>query len=826
MLSAHNDLVSYVEFNQLLTAVETSDEKKSEYSQYFTPGEVARQMASMLDFSEDIIKILDPGAGNGILFAACIDRILSQKIRPNKISVLAYEFNRELLSSLENVMDTCKRACLDKGIEFVGEIIIGDFLEETAKKLGLYKQIEEKFTHVIMNPPYKKVNVNSDSYKILKAVGKASTNLYTEFISVAETYLSRNGQMVTITPRSFCNGVYFKDFRKQILAKLNISIIHLFLSRNKAFLLDKVLQENIIIKWTRKLESSSVLISTSDGPADKLPLIREVQLSNIISPGDPEKIIKIPSDSLNDIFTDYIDKLPNSLEDLGLTASTGKVVDFRASEFITRLPRPNSVPLIQPECIVPFAKVKWAPKEMKKEPFISATDASMSLLVPDETYVLVKRFTTNEENKRLVASLYTKHGTYMSKVGFENRINYIHRNGRGIQDQLARGLSIYLNSSMVDSYFRQMSGHTQVNASDLLRLRYPSTDLLIEIGKLSFELDLNQTTADEMIKSMVFKMEKENNEDMAKRKIEESLSILKQIGMPREQQNERSALTLLALLDLKPEDSWSMASNPLIGITPMMNFFDEFYHKKYAPNTRETVRRFTVHQFCQAHVAVENPDDPSRPTNSPNTVYQVHEMALKLFQTYGSDEWESSLRKYLNEVPPLSDDYRGLNNTLKVDVNLPEEVELELSPGGQNVLVKEILENFVPRFVNSPKFVYIGDTNNKFLYYDANILRSIGITIDPHGKMPDVIVLDQSRNWLLLIEAVTSHGPINKKRKNELMKIFSNSHAGLVYVTAFPDRSIMVRYLREISWESEVWLADTPDHMIHFNGDRFRGPYE
>ncbi len=312
----------------------------------------------------------------------------------------------------------------------------------------------------------------------------------------------------------------------------------------------------------------------------------------------------------------------------------------------------------------------------------------------------------------------------------------------------------------------------------------------------------------------------------AELRIKEAIDVLEALGLPRQQLNERSGLTLLSLLGLKPEDKWRDATAPLMGITPMMEFFATHYGKRYAPNTRETVRRQSVHQFVQAALIVPNPDKPSRPTNSPKAVYQIEPTVLKLLRKYGMRTWRRHLREYLKSAYTLKGVYERQREMRRIPVTLANGAEIRLSPGGQNVLVKKIIDDFCPLFTPGAKMIYVGDTQNKWAYFDSSALSVLGIEIEEHGKMPDVVVHYIEKNWLVLIEAVTSHGPVNPKRRRELNDLFAGSNAGLVYVTAFLDRRTMMRYLDEISWETEVWIADSPTHLIHFNGERFLGPYD
>jgi type II restriction enzyme len=311
-----------------------------------------------------------------------------------------------------------------------------------------------------------------------------------------------------------------------------------------------------------------------------------------------------------------------------------------------------------------------------------------------------------------------------------------------------------------------------------------------------------------------------------KQKFREAKEILTMLGFPKQQQNERSALTLLSLLNLKPEDNWENAQDPLMGITPMMDFFHKYYKKQYKPNTRETVRRQTVHQFVQAALVTLNPDEPARPTNSPKAVYQIETSALKLLREYNKTTWEKYLHEYLKTVETLKKLYAKEREMQRIPLKIRDNKKIKISPGGQNALIKKIIEDFCPLFTPGGQVIYVGDTQKKFAFFDSKTIASLGVKISEHGKIPDVVIYYFQKNWLVLIEAVTSHGPVNSKRRKELKELFANSNAGLVYVTAFLDRHTLLKYINDISWETEVWIAESPTHLIHFNGERFLGPYE
>ncbi|OBA06225.1 restriction endonuclease [Paenibacillus polymyxa] len=310
------------------------------------------------------------------------------------------------------------------------------------------------------------------------------------------------------------------------------------------------------------------------------------------------------------------------------------------------------------------------------------------------------------------------------------------------------------------------------------------------------------------------------------KKIDEALQIIKSLGLPKGQHNERTALCLLALLNLTPNKSWGESDAPLIGITPIMNFAKEYYGKIYAPNTRETFRRQSMHQFVDAGIVLYNPDKPTRPVNSPKAVYQVAPDALKLLMSFGSPQWEDNLKEYLLVRVTLVQQYAKEREQNRIPVQIAPGKRILISPGEHSELIKAIIEDFAPRYAPGGILIYAGDTGEKLGYFDKDLLHRLGVTVDSHGKMPDVVIYYEERDWLLLIESVTSHGPVDGKRHKELAQLFKHSSAGIVYVTAFPSRSLMARYLPEIAWETEVWVADAPSHLIHFNGVRFLGPYE
>lgn len=309
-------------------------------------------------------------------------------------------------------------------------------------------------------------------------------------------------------------------------------------------------------------------------------------------------------------------------------------------------------------------------------------------------------------------------------------------------------------------------------------------------------------------------------------KIEQAQDILKALGLPPAQQNEISALTLLALVGVGPDDKWSKASRERATVSKgIMAFASERYGKTYAPNTRETVRRQVLHQFVQGRVADYNPFEPDLPTNSPRAHYAISEPALEAIRVYGTKGWPVAAAKFITEQGALAATYAKHRSKGKmVPVLLPDGRAVKLSPGRHNAVQKAIIEQFAPRFAPDAVLLYLGDTAKKIVSMDAETLARLGLATSDHDKLPDVVLFDRKRKWLFLVEAVTSHGPMSPKRVFEIEEMLKGSKIGPVYVTAFPDMAEFRKHMKDIAWETEVWIAEIPDHMIHFNGDKFLGP--
>ncbi|NOU46999.1 MAG: restriction endonuclease [Bacteroidales bacterium] len=316
-------------------------------------------------------------------------------------------------------------------------------------------------------------------------------------------------------------------------------------------------------------------------------------------------------------------------------------------------------------------------------------------------------------------------------------------------------------------------------------------------------------------------------------KLTEAQQILEAIGLPKRQQNERSALTLLALCNLKENDSWKDAQRTSMSVVGnrenakyagVLRFIAEHYNKQYAENSRETIRRQTLHQFVQAGIVEHNPENPQLPTNSKDNHYRLTGAALQVVRAYGTKKWKPELDLFSQNIGSLQEKYHKKRNLQLIPVKLSNGKVLKFSPGKHNLVQVAIIKEFASRFATDSELLYVGDTANKYLYIDEISLNTIGIPLNEHGKLPDVILFDKKNNWLFMIEAVTSHGPVSPKRLIELEEMLKACKLGKVYVSAFPDFREFKKHTAEIAWETEVWIMDFPEHMIHFNGDRFMGP--
>ncbi|MFH0821618.1 MAG: Eco57I restriction-modification methylase domain-containing protein, partial [Pseudomonadota bacterium] len=462
------------------------DDRKAEYGQYPTPAPIARFMASLFPASDlTQCRLLDAGAGTGSLSEAFLEQWREAGFGYRTVMLDAFEIDAKMRPDLERTLSLH----YDRP-GFVPRILTVDFIEAAVDAItgNLFVESLPQYTHAILNPPYKKIRSSSRHRALLRRAGIETVNLYSAFVALTLELLAPGGQLVAIIPRSFCNGPYYKPFRKLILERAAIRRIHLFAARDKAFKDDGVLQENVIILLERGGRQGDVVVSSStDGSFEDLSL-QTHPFHRIVSPSDAEQCIHVPTSSCQTLL-DLSSALQYSLGDVGIRVSTGPVVDFRLKTHLRMMPVPGSVPLLYPGHFTD-RRAQWPKPGFKKPNAIMLNGETEKWLYPNGFYTVVRRFTSKEEKRRIVASVVEPHAFLnMSMLGFENHLNVFHRDRQGLPQVLAVGLAAYLNTTALDDYFRRFNGHTQVNATDLRLLKYPSREMLIAMGEWAMSRD-------------------------------------------------------------------------------------------------------------------------------------------------------------------------------------------------------------------------------------------------------------------------------------------------------------------------------------------------
>lgn len=308
--------------------------------------------------------------------------------------------------------------------------------------------------------------------------------------------------------------------------------------------------------------------------------------------------------------------------------------------------------------------------------------------------------------------------------------------------------------------------------------------------------------------------------------IQDAQNILKQLGMDAERSNERSAITFLALAHLNDNSNWMDATNGMYRTRELMDWMRDELGQNYAANTRETIRRFTLHQFVAGGIVEENADQPDRPINSPKWNYRLVPDLVPVLHAYGTVEYESNVQHFLKGIETWKEQQAETRRMNLVPVTMPDGTLANLSAGGQNLLIKKMVEDFCPRYAPGGQVVYIDDTDHTHRTEQKLLMNLLGFKMPERGKAPDLIVWMEDKKWLFLMEACSTHGPIDVIRKRELLELFPGQKDKIIFVSCFPDRATMRQYLNDLAWETEAWCAKDPDHMIHLDGVRFMGPYQ
>ncbi len=815
-----------------LYSANAEEKNRKALGQFFTAPAIARFMANLSVPLDSGALVTDPGAGAGILIAALAEHIAQQRFC-NDWHVTAYEIDASLRPALALALGYTRHWLNQRNISFNFEIKSSDFILANAPLLRptpLFETSQEQVAPqlVIANPPYFKLSKSDPRVAVLDEVVHGQPNIYALFMAASAKLLRPGGQLIFITPRSFCSGPYFRQFRKWFFHTVRLDRLHLFESRTQAFERDRILQENIILATTKtSIPNDFVEISSSYDIKDLWTVAAQrVHSKEVLDLTSPEVMLSIPLATSDTTIREIFNRWPNRLHTLGLNVSTGPIVPFRTTALVNEGDENTTAPVLWIQHIGRMA-ITWPLYRFAKPQRIQIGLDTRALLLPNTNYILIRRFSSKEENSRITAAPYLK-GTLSSEfLGIENHVNYIHRSGGVLSESETLGVAAFLNSRWADQYFRLSSGNTQVSATELRNLPLPSLEEIRRIGQqllqsagISQVALINQVVGEEL--GLFMDLPSGNGGHMSK--IEEAKDLLNELGLPPTQRNELAALTLLALANLSEKDPWRKAQRRSIRIHDMILFIEQNYHRRYAENTRETFRRQVLHQFEQARIVDLNPDNPNLPTNSPRTHYAISEALLPVLRDYGTKAGKRHLEKFKTEQGTLLEIYQQHRAQHLIPLRDETGHEYHLSPGKHNQLQVTVVEQFAPRFAFEAKLLYMGDAANKTLIMDANRLALVGFPANKHNKLPDVMLYMPKKGWLFLIEVVTSHGPVSPKRHRELEALLAKSSTKRVYVSVFPDFKEYLRHARNIAWETEIWIAEAPDHLIHYNGDKFLGP--
>lgn len=853
MASNFSDLVNYALERGERILADRSETSRKQKGQFLTPATIARFMARQLGPIRSGDRILDPAIGSGVLACALIEQAITQG-QHLELWLDGFELDPVLGQAAREILLYAAEYAATYGVIIHTCVYEGDFVLNNIPIAQPYLLLAEpsnrpnkqtRYDYIIANPPYFKLNSHDERVKAVEGQVKGHTNIYTLFLALAAKKLTRGGKSCFIIPRSFCSGAYFANFRQEFIQEISPLAIHLFESRQDNFKNDSILQENIIFTFGRQSTHSGIKIgrpshiqisaSKNTSELNYTSTSRPIALEQFLARRYGTLFFRLLTGELDEQLVEIVDKWTGSLHQYGLDVSTGPVVAFRAQAWLTNVEAVNQqgvAPLLWMQNVKP-QQAEWPILNGNKPQGIVLAQQTQPLLLPAANYVLLRRFSAKEEPRRLIAAPFLADQYHYPWVGLENHLNYIYKKQGNLSIEETLGLSVLFNSALMDRYFRIINGNTQVNATELRALPLPSLELIKQLGQKSLAMDKlkGAMDVDALIVSVLresgdlppdFPIFRETRITMGK--IQEAQEILKALGLPPAQQNEISALTLLVLAQLSEEIAWGEAKRQSLRIHDILTEIKKHYDREYAENTRETIRRQVIHQFEQAGLVTRNPDDPTLATNSPRTHYALSDACIRVIRHYHSPEWPQAVQSFIASQGTLFEIYQKSRQQRKVPLHLANGNEYHLSPGKHNELQVAIVEEFGPRFAPGATLLYLGDTENKALILDRAGLEELGIPISNHDKLPDIVFYDKTRHWLFLVEAVTSHGPVSPKRLFELEEMMKGCSAGRIYVSSFPDFATFRSFLTEIAWETEVWLAEIPDHLIHFNGDRFLGP--
>jgi len=467
----------------------TTPTERKRQGHFGTPTVIAEFMAGM--FSElasgsGDIRVLDAGAGVGVLSAA-VCQAFAKSNSQGKLHVELWENDPKLLPILKATMNECQEALGELERQMTYEVQSGDFILANTQKDLFSVGPEPSFHWAILNPPYFKLRKDSAHAQVMSHVVHGQPNIYALFMALATDFLLPQGELVAITPRSYFNGPYFKRFRKWFFDRMALRKVHVFESRTEAFKSDSVLQENVIIHAQKGGKPAPVALSSSSGRDLTDVSLQTLPYDKIVDQSSNDRIIRVASDSFENDIVDAMDSLPHRFRELGYEVSTGPVVTFRATEFLRNERSSETAPLLWMHNVRPF--ITQFPPKNGKPGHILQSERSKKLLLPSKNYVLLKRFTSKEERRRLIAGIYRPADSYSEWVGLENHVNYVYRKDVELRVPEVYGLAAFFNTAFVDRYFRAISGNTQVNATEMRVMPVPEVETLCEIGEQVMQME-------------------------------------------------------------------------------------------------------------------------------------------------------------------------------------------------------------------------------------------------------------------------------------------------------------------------------------------------
>lgn len=489
----------------------TKSEQRKNFGQYLTPVETADFMAGLVETQNQELRVLDPGAGTGVLSCALAEKLASKSSNLS-IDLEAYESDVELVEYLRVCLCYAKKWLESQGCNLKFRIYTDDFIISHSRALERESQLfsnasQVSFDIVISNPPYFKIPKSDPRAKAAGIVVHGQPNIYMLFMAVSASLLEKGGELVFITPRSYAAGPYFRRFREFFFSTMQPKAIHLFGSRTKTFERDEVLQENAILYaqrndgWSWQTNSQLVQVSHSAGARDlSRASKRFVPLREVFEGRSKDKFLNIPVAERQDTVAHLVNSWSGNLHAYGLEISTGPVVPFRAVQFIYssgEVPTKHA-PLLWMQHVTPM-RVDWPKAAFRKEQFIAVNESSFSLLLPTTNYVFLRRFSAKEERRRLVAAPFLGENTNSKFLGVENHLNYIYRPKGKLSEEEATGIAALLNSEILDTYFRIFNGNTQVSATELRGMPLPPLSLIREIGKRVMNSMGSQNAIDEIV---------------------------------------------------------------------------------------------------------------------------------------------------------------------------------------------------------------------------------------------------------------------------------------------------------------------------------------